>query len=91
MVAQNGIYIKNINNSDYAEYWEESSLPLLTLPSDARAFKLDFDSLKGVPYIEFPADISNTIGDGIEIKYIVTSGTRGNIDSKILNKIGVVT
>ena len=86
MVAQNGIYIKNINDEDYSDYWVRDNY-LLTLPTNSRAYKIDYDSYKDLPYIEFPSDISNLIGDGLQIQYISTSGEAGNVSANTLVKI----
>ena len=86
MVAQNGVYVKNANPDDYNDYWVRDNY-LLTRPSGTRAYKIDYDSNKGLPYIEFPSDISNLIGDGLEIEYIATSGESGNVSANTLTSI----
>ena len=86
MVAQNGVYIRNVNDEDYSEYWIRDNY-LLTLPVGSRAYKIDYDSYKDLPYIEFPSDISNLIGDGLQIQYISTSGESGNVSANTLVKI----
>ena len=86
MVAQNGIYISNTNKSDYDGFWERDNY-LLTRPNESRIYKVDFDSSKNLPYIEFPTDIANIIGDGLTIKYISTSGLAGNVSANTLVKI----
>lgn len=86
MVAQNGIYIKNTNSDDYDDYWVRNNY-LLTQPTGSRVYKIDYDSYKSLPFIEFPSDISNLIGDGLEITYISTSGESGNISANTLSKI----
>ena len=86
MVAQNGIYIKNINTDDYESFWDRNNY-LLTQPLGSRVYKVDYDSLKLLPYIEFPTDIANLIGDGLQIQYIATSGIQGNVSAGTLTKI----
>ena len=86
MVAQNGIYISNINSNDYSGYWSRDNY-LLTRPNESRIYKIDYDSSQGLPYIEFPSDIANIIGDGITIKYFTTSGVSGNVSAGTLNTI----
>ena len=90
MVAQNGIYVSNTNKSDYEGYWERDNY-LLTRPNESRIYKVDFDSDKNLPYIEFPSDIANLIGDGLTIKYITTSGLSGNVPANTLVKINSPT
>ncbi len=86
MIAQNGIYIKNINSNDWSGFWERDNY-LLTRPNSSRIYKIDYDSARGLPYIEFPSDIANIIGDGLQIQYISTSGSAGNISSNTLSVI----
>ncbi len=86
MVAQNGVYVRNVNADDYEDLWERNNY-LLTQPNGLRIYKIDYDSVKNLPYIEFPSDISNLIGDGLVIKYIATSGKSGNISANKLVKI----
>ena len=86
MVAQNGIFVKNVNNEDYNDYWERDNY-LLTQPIGSRKFKLDYDSDMMLPYLEFPSDISNLIGDGLIVQYISTSGEAGNVSAGTLTKI----
>lgn len=86
MVAQNGVYISNINQKDFTGYWERDNY-LLTQPTGTHCYKLDYDSSRGLPYVEFPTDISSLIGDGIKIQYISTSGSTGNVKAKALTNI----
>ena len=86
MVAQNGVYIKNVNENDYDGYWIRNNY-LMTQPLGSRIYKLDYDSFRDLPYIEFPTDISNLIGDGLQIQYIATSGISGNVSARSLSKI----
>ena len=86
MVAQNGIYIRNINTDDYEGFWSRNNY-LLTQPLGSRVYKIDYDSTRLLPYIEFPTDIANLIGDGLQIQYIATSGIQGNVSANALTKI----
>lgn len=86
MVAQNGIYIRNINTEDYEGFWSRNNY-LLTQPLGSRVYKIDYDSTRMLPYIEFPTDIANIIGDGLQIQYIATSGIQGNVSAGALTKI----
>lgn len=92
MVAQNGVYVKNYNSSDESDfideedYWVRDNY-LLTRPSGTKVYKIDYDSIQGLPYIEFPLDISNIIGDGLIVEYISTSGQSGNINANTISKI----
>ena len=87
-VAENGIFISNVlpGGVDNYDFWEQTSY-LLTKPIGTKAYKLDYDSSLGLPYIEFPSDIANLIGSGLNVKYIVSSGENGNIQANKLCKI----
>ena len=52
-----------------------------------KCFKFGFDSTKNLPYIEFPKNISSLIGNGLDIKYIITKGVDGNVKANFLNKL----
>jgi hypothetical protein len=88
MVAQNGIYIRYVNDSDHKNYgfWTRNNY-LSTQPSGSRVYKLDYDSLRSLPYIEFPSDIASIINDGISISYVTTSGEAGNVSANTLVNI----
>lgn len=86
LVAQNGVFVRNTNSDDYNELWVRDNY-LLTQPTGSHVYKIDYDSNKDLPYIEFPSDISNLIGDGLEIQYISTSGEFGNVSANTLTKI----
>ena len=84
-VAENGIFIHNVD-SDYHDLWEKNDY-LLTQPLDSKIYKVDYDSRMGLPYVEFPSDIANIIGNGLEINYISTTGTAGNVSANTLTKV----
>lgn len=92
MVAQNRLYVRNYNSEDENrliqedDYWVRDNY-LLTRPSGTKVFKLDYDSIVGLPYLEFPTDISSIIEDGLVVEYIATSGKNGNINANTLTKI----
>jgi len=83
-VAQNGIYVANVDDKE--TFWERTDY-LLTKPLKSLAYKVGYDSNKGVPYVEFPSDIASIIGSGLYIIYISTTGASGNISSGTLSKI----
>jgi len=87
-VAQNGIFIRYKNADEHKEYgyWERNNY-LLTQPTGSRMYKIDYDSNKNLPYIEFPSDISNIILSGLIIEYISTSGEAGNVSANTLVNI----
>lgn len=84
-IAQNGVFVKNVGDSIY-DVWKRNNY-LLTQPKGTKSYKIDFDSNVGLPYIEFPTDIANLIGDGLNITYISTSGLSGNVSARALTTI----
>lgn len=87
-VAQNGLYVRYSSDVDHKEYgyWTRDNF-MSTKAEGSRVFRLDFDSDKGIPYLEFPKDISNIINSGLIIKYISTSGVKGNVGTNVLTHI----
>ena len=85
-IAENGIFISNIENNIEGQEWKKvSNLNAQSLGS--KVFKFGFDSQEGLPYIQFPEDISTIIEDGLRIRYIRTSGADGNISMNTLCKL----
>lgn len=85
-IAENGIFISNIENNIEGQEWKKvSNLNAQSLGS--KVFKFGFDSQEGLPYIQFPEDISTIIEDGLRIRYIRTSGADGNISMSTLSKL----
>lgn len=86
-VAENGIYIWNVQNGQASsDLWVKTNY-LYTRPQGTRCYKIDFDSKKGLPYVEFPSDIANLIGNGLMINFIYTAGSYGNISAGELDTI----
>ena len=83
MVAQNGIFI---NNSQNSTYWEAGD-NLEATPLGQRVFKFGVMPVTNTCYIEFPQDAATLFGDGINIKYLVTKGVEGNIGANVLTSI----
>lgn len=86
-VASNGIFVSN-----YSEYVANTSLwekvdSLSTIPTGTRCYKFGFDSSKNLPYIEFPADIVSLIENGINVRYIITQGSEGNVRARFLTTL----
>ena len=88
-IPQNGIFIKNYGEADNNlknELWERNNY-LLTQPLGSKIYKFDFDSTVNLPYVEFPSDIANLIENGLDVKYMSTSGVNGNVDANTLTKV----
>ena len=85
-IAENGIFVTNINNSIESDDWEKV-YNLNTQKVNHKCYKFGFDSKVNLPYLQFPADINNIIEDGLKIKYLRTNGVNGNISPKTLYKM----
>jgi hypothetical protein len=82
-VAENGIFINNINDS---EMWNKVD-NINSIALNKKCYKFGYDSTEMLPYIQFPSDISSIIEDGLQIIYIVTDGINGNVKAKALNTL----
>lgn len=78
MIAENGISINNTLSSNAWKTWSASS-NLNSEVYGSTVYKFGFDSARNLPFIEFPEWISDIIGDGLSIKYLITAGESGNI------------
>lgn len=83
-VAVNGIFVTNVSEEN--NLWDIVENLNTEVPS-VKCFKFGFDSTKNLPYIEFPKNISSLIGNGLDIKYIITKGVDGNVKANFLNKL----
>lgn len=83
-VAENGIFISNVDSSkqNYSE-WEKVD-NLVIQPMNTKCYKFGLTDDGSMCYIEFPSDIDSLMGNGINITYIRTSGRDGNIGAKRL-------
>lgn len=85
-VAENGIYIKSYSNSPTNEYWRKTA-NLNTERSGQPCYKFGYDSKRRLPYVQFPKDVASLMGDGLQINYIRTRGTNGNIKAFALSQL----
>lgn len=91
-IAENGIFITNVNNNlnslQEGDEWEKvDNLNAKGLGEGSKYYKFGFDSKEGLPYIQFPDNISSLIEDGLRIKYIRTHGASGNVSVRTLSKM----
>lgn len=84
-VAQNGVFISGGNLLPNDEWKRVDNLN--TQEIGAAVYKFGYDSIKGLPYIEFSKDIASLIGSGLTIKYIITDGEQGNVMAGSLTKL----
>lgn len=85
-IAENGIFVTNIKDSKESELWRKEQNLNVQQPG-TKVYKVGFDSVQQLPYVQFPEDIKTLIEDGIRIKYIRTNGLNGNISAKVLSKL----
>ena len=86
-IAENGIFIYNINNgATSSEAWTKVD-NLNTQSLNTKCYKFGYDSQEGLPYIQFPEDISTIIEDGLEIWFVRTTGVNGNISANTLSTV----
>lgn len=90
-IAENGIFVYNINDGIAdSEAWEKVD-NLNTQSLNTKCYKFGYDSQEGLPYIQFPEDISTVIEDGLLIYFVRTNGVNGNISANTLSAISDIT
>jgi len=87
-VAQNGVYISNVDIDgntlyNFNDWVQKDNLYIETLGQ--KIYKFGVDQNQNIPYIEFTSDIDLLIENGIRIYYILSNGISGNISAKVLN------
>jgi len=83
-IAENGIYITDA--SDATVSWERVQ-NLNTIRVNKKAWKFGLESITNNPYIQFPDNILELIGNGLKVYYIRSSGASGNINAQTLTKL----
>lgn len=83
-IAENGIFVQK--TSDSGNFWIKVN-NLNTSEPGQLVYKFGFDSIKNLPYLEFPSDISSIIEEGLLIKYIRTTGSNGNVRAGFLTSL----
>lgn len=83
-VAENGIFIKNSTETSWDKAWiKVDNLAAETL--NQKIFEFGVTPNSNICYIQFPQDIGNLIGDGLNIQYVISSGVKGNVSAKEIN------
>ena len=86
-IAENGIFIKDKSDTDYNLTPEKTWTAVNNIesyPSGSKVFEFGVLPNSNTCYIQFPQDISTQIGNGINIKYIVSDGEDGNIKANTI-------
>ena len=82
-VAENGIFIKRDGDS-----WDNAWTKVDNLASeilDQTIFEFGVLPNSDTCYVQFPQDIGNLIGSGLRIRYVISSGVKGNVSAKEIN------
>ena len=90
-IAQNGIFIINKDAQDNQEinsrsFWTQKN-NLNIEETGNTYYSFNVDTVTNQCYVEFPSDISDLIGDGIYIHYLISNGKDGIIGIGQLNKL----
>lgn len=83
-VAENGIFINNYGVENYNDWKKVDNLSVEEFNSKVYKFGVSKDGSSC--YIEFPEDIEDLIGQGINVKYILSNGYEGNIATSVLEQ-----
>ena len=83
-VAQNGIFISNVNRNNYAQWIQKDNLLIENIGNTYYSFGVTDDGASC--YLQFPDDVYNIFEDGVVIKYIKTDEQYGNISANTLSK-----
>ena len=86
-VAENGIFIESVSDGKSTPTTWIRVLNLNTRSTEEPCFKFGFDSKRNLPYVEFSSSIAQTIGQGIKIKYTLSTGVNGNVSANSLTTL----
>lgn len=87
-VAQNGVFVRDEDSDDLSRGGDWKLVDNLEIQSvDERCCKFGVTKDGTRCYLEFPSNISNIIGNGIKINYVLSAGQSGNMGRRQLTKI----
>ncbi len=94
-IAENGIFIANAPSDTTSANWKENLTWLDWVAVDnleatdlgQKVYKFGVLPNSNTCYIQFPQDIANLIGQGLVIKYLISSGSAGTIKAKTLDSL----
>ena len=81
-IASNKIFVSNIDSADSTSWEAVDNLNTHSLGTPI--FKFGYDSSRGIPFLQFPEDVSSLIGAGLCIQFIRTNGIKGNVSVNTL-------
>ena len=83
-IAENGIFITNVGENNYKDWVRKDNLVAEALSNTFYKFGVSSDG--DYCYIEFPEDCDQIFKRGINITYIRTTGSQGNVKAKELSQ-----
>lgn len=83
-IAENGIFITNTGENNYKDWVRKDNLVAEALSNTFYKFGVSSDG--DYCYIEFPEDCDQIFKRGINITYIRTTGSQGNVKAKELSQ-----
>ena len=87
-IAQNGIWIHHTGQEDYAAWEQVENLEVQDIWSSAKYFyKFGVNTEGTACYLEFTENLDAVFGEGIEIVYILTDGSQGNVAIKTITEL----
>ncbi len=85
-IAENGIFITNINANNYTDWKKVDNLLVQTVSEENLFYSFGVTQDTSTCYIEFPENAEEIIKNGINITYIKTLGQQGNVAYKTIEK-----
>lgn len=89
VIAENGIFVHNAGEESSPDKAWSKRQNLNIEHTNNKVWKFGFDSSKSLPYIEFPKDIADLIGEGLVVRYLETLGEEGNIGANKIRSLNV--
>lgn len=83
-VSQNGVFIKNTSQENYASWKRVDNLYEQTF--NELRYKFGYDSKANLAYIEFPDNYEQLIGSGIEIVYLIINPNYNEVPAQSLDR-----
>lgn len=83
-VAENGIFISNSGSLSVNAWTLVDNLQVRAQGN--KFYEFGVDSRNNCCYVEFPSDIDHLIETGLTIRYLISSGSQGNIAARTLDR-----
>jgi hypothetical protein len=84
-IASNIIFVSNLDQGTSAQWTMVDNLNTCSLGN--KVFKFGYDSTRGVPFLQFPEDVSSLIASGLQIQFLRTNGVQGNVSANSLKTL----